>query len=64
MLWQIVIAGGNIFILIIVLHGFFFLSRMRIMRQPVCFYMLSGTKVIILLALIVFAEFITKGSHF
>lgn len=62
MLWQIVIAGGDIFILIVVLHGFF-LSRMRIMRQPVCFYMLGGTKVIILLALIVFAEFIMKRSH-
>lgn len=32
-LWQIVIAGGNIFT--VVLDEYFFRSRVRIMRQPV-----------------------------
>lgn len=36
MLWQIVIAGGNIFIVVLD-DFFFFLSRVRIMRQPVGF---------------------------
>lgn len=61
MLWQIAIAGGNTFI--IALDGYFFSSRMRIMKQPVSLCMLSRTKVLILLGLIVFAECIMEWSY-
>lgn len=36
MLWRIIIAGGNIFIVVLDEY-FFFRSRVRIMRQPVGF---------------------------